>query len=119
MRVHRSCSAGAPSSHWVNFRGPVLEDPERMLAWVGVVVTVLASPAGHGVAQPVSSDVLSSSLARPTPECTATERLEGWLSNLAVVRRRPGGPGASSPMLFVAVTPVGRHGMGLQAIGSF
>jgi len=90
-----------------------------MLSWVGVAVTLLASPAGRGVAPPVSSDVLSRSLVRDAPECTATERLEGWLANFAVVRKRPGTQGPSSPMLFVAVTPVGRHGMGLQAIGSF
>ena len=90
-----------------------------MLAWVGVAVTVLASPAGRGASEPVSSDVLSRSVVRDAPECTATERLEGWLANFAVVRKRSGNAVTSSPMLFVAVTPVGRHGMGLQAIGSF
>jgi hypothetical protein len=90
-----------------------------MLTWVGVAVTLLASPTGDGVAPPMSSDVLSRSLVRDAPECTTTERLEGWLANFAVVRKRPGIAGTSSPMLFVAFTPVGRHGLGLQAIGSF
>jgi len=38
---------------------------------------------------------------------------------LAVVRPEQGGSWTGSPLLFIAVTPVGRHGMGLQAIGSF
>jgi hypothetical protein len=90
-----------------------------MLAWVGVAVTMLASPAERGRTQPMSSDVLLPSLVRQAPDRTSEERLEGWLSNLAVVRRRPGGTGTSSMMLFVAVAPVGRHSMGLHAIGSF
>jgi hypothetical protein len=67
----------------------------------------------------VSSDVLSPTLVRHAPERTANELLEGLLSNLAVVRRRPGRAGADAMMLFVAVAPVSRYSMGLQAIGSF
>jgi hypothetical protein len=89
-----------------------------MLPWVGVAVTVLASPAELGVSQSLSSDVLSPSLVRHVPESSSSARLEAWLAQLAVLRPAQGG-GACSPMLFVAVTPVGRHGMGLQAIGSF
>jgi len=90
-----------------------------MLPWVAVAVTVLASPAELGVSQSLSSDVLSPSLVRQVPESTTSARLEAWLAQLAVVRPGQGGSWTGSPMLFVAVTPVGRHGMGLQAIGSF
>jgi len=90
-----------------------------MLPWVAVAVTVLASPAELGVSQSLSSDVLSPSLVRQVPESSTSARLEAWLAQLAVVRPGQGGSWTGSPMLFVAVTPVGRHGMGLQAIGSF
>ena len=87
-----------------------------MLAWVGVAVTVLASPADRGVTHSLSSDVLSPALVSHAPERTTTERLEGWLSSLAVVQR---GSGTGSMVVFVTVAPVGRHSMGFQAIGSF
>lgn len=90
-----------------------------MLPWVGIAVTVLASPAELGVSQSLSSEVLSPSLVRQLPESNTSARLEAWLAQLAVLRPGPGGSVLNSPMLFVAVTPVGRHGMGLQAIGSF
>ena len=90
-----------------------------MLPWVGVAVTVLASPAELGVSQSLSADVLSPSLVRHVPESSTSARLEAWLAQLAVLRPGQGGTLAASPMLFLAVTPVGRHGMGLQAIGSF
>jgi len=90
-----------------------------MLPWVGLALTVLASPAEVGVSQALSSDVLSPSLVRQAPETSTSARLEAWLAQLAVVRPGQGGSALGSPMLFVAVTPVGRHGMGLQAIGSF
>jgi hypothetical protein len=90
-----------------------------MLPWVGLAVMVLASPAELGVSQSLSSDVLSPSLVRHVPESSTSARLEAWLAQLAVLRSAQGGGVMSSPMLFVAVTPVGRHGMGLQAIGSF
>ena len=88
-----------------------------MLAWVGVAVTVLASPAETGVAQALSPEVLSPALVTHAPERTASAVLEGWLTNLAVVRPAQGGSG--SMLLFMAVAPVGRHSMGLQVIGSF
>ena len=92
-----------------------------MLSWVGVTVTMLASPPEGRVAQRLSPDVLSSTLvAARRPERTAQAQLEGWLTNLAVVRPRGGYDGAQSAMLlFVAVAPVGRHSVGLQVIGSF
>jgi hypothetical protein len=87
-----------------------------MLTWVGVAVTVLASPAQPGATYALSRDVLSPTLVRHAPERTANERLEGLLSNLAVVRRSSG---TDAMMLFVAVAPVSRYSMGLRAIGSF
>jgi hypothetical protein len=90
-----------------------------MLAWVGVVVTVLASPADRGVTHSLSSDVLSPALVSQAPQRTTNERLEGWLSSLAVVQRGSGSSGTGSMVVFVAVAPVGRHSMGFQAIGSF
>ena len=90
-----------------------------MLAWVGIAVTVLASPAGTGATQALSPEVLSPTLVRHAPERTATAVLEGWLTNLAVVRPARGGVETSSMLLFVAGAPVGRHGMGIQVIGSF
>ena len=90
-----------------------------MLSWVGIAVTVLASPAELGASRSLSSDVLSPSLVQHVPESSTSARLEAWLAQLAVVRPAKGGSALTSPMLFVAVTPVGRHGMGLQAIGSF
>ena len=90
-----------------------------MLTWVGVAVTVLASPAEHGATTALSRDVLSPTLVRHAPERTPNEFLEGLLSNLAVVRRSPGREGADAMMLFVAVAPVSRYSMGLQVIGSF
>jgi hypothetical protein len=88
-----------------------------MLAWVGVAVTMFASPAETGVAQALSPHVLSQGLVGQVPERTAAARLEGWLTNLALVR--PGPDRASSMLLFVAVAPVSRHGVGVQAVGSF
>jgi hypothetical protein len=96
-----------------------LKTPTDMLTWVGVAVTVLASPAERGATYALSRDVLSPTLVRHAPERTANERLEGLLSNLAVVRRSSGRAGADAMMLFVAVAPVSRYSMGLQAIGSF
>ncbi|HET6984627.1 MAG TPA: hypothetical protein VFI53_20955 [Myxococcaceae bacterium] len=90
-----------------------------MLTWVGVAVTVLASPAEPGATYAMSRDVLSPTLVRHAPERTANEFLEGLLSNLAVVRRSPGRAGTDAMMLFVAVAPVSRYSMGLHAIGSF
>ena len=90
-----------------------------MLAWVGIAVMVLASPAGRGRTQPLSSDVLSPSLVREAPETSPVARLEGWLSQLAVVRPGRRGAGGSSMLLFVAVAPVGRGSVGVQAVGSF
>jgi hypothetical protein len=90
-----------------------------MLAWVGVAVTVLTSPAERGAPYALSRDVLAPTLVRHAPERTANARLEGWLSNLAVVRRSSGRTGSDAMMLFVAVAPVSRYSMGLQAIGSF
>ena len=90
-----------------------------MLAWVGVAVTVLASPAERGVTHSLSSDVLSPGLVSHASERTTEERLEGWFSTLAVVQRASGSSGTGSMLLFVAVAPVGRHSMGVQAIGSF
>jgi len=87
-----------------------------MLSWVSVAVTVLASPAGSSS---LSSDVLSPSLVRHVPERSAAARLEDWFAQLAIVRPGPGGPGTGSMVLFIAVAPVSRHSMGLQAIGSF
>jgi len=89
-----------------------------MLPWVGVALTVLASPADRGGSQSLPSDVLSPSLVRQVPEGSTAARLEAWFAQLAVVRPK-GGVGTSSMMLFVAVAPVSRHSMGLQAIGSF
>lgn len=108
-----------PRSHRVIFRGAVLEDPGHMLAWVGVAVTVLASPAERGVPHALSQNVLAPALVRDAHEPTTAERLDGWLSTLAVVRKAPGNVATESMVLFVAVAPVGRHSMGLQAIGSF
>jgi hypothetical protein len=90
-----------------------------MLAWVGVAVTVLASPAGSGATHVLSSDVFSPALVREAREPTVTERLDGWLSTLAVVRKSSGSAGTGSMVVFFAVGPVGRHSMGFQAIGSF
>lgn len=91
-----------------------------MLPWVGLAVTVLASPVERGVAQPLSSEVLSPALVRPAPESSPAAILEGWLTQLAVVRPRPRGAAESSILLFVAVAPVGRgSSVGLQAVGSF
>ena len=90
-----------------------------MLAWVGVAVTVLASPAGRGVTHVLPGDVLSPALVRDAREPTTAERLDGWLSTLAVVRRGSASSGSGSMVVFVAVGPVGRHSMGFQAIGSF
>ena len=89
-----------------------------MLAWVGVAVTVLASPAGRGVTHVLPGDVLSPALVRDAREPTTAERLDGWLSTLAVVRGSASS-GSGSMVVFVAVGPVGRHSMGFQAIGSF
>ena len=89
-----------------------------MLTWVGVAVTVLASPAEIGVTQALSAAVLSPTLVRHAPERSSMAILEGWLTNLAVVRPAHGAFGSSS-MLFMAVAPVGRHSMGLQVIGTF
>ena len=104
---------------WVIREGAVLEDLERMLVWVGLAVTVLATPAGRGVSQPLSSDVLSPTLVRHVPESSTAARLEGWLAQLAVGRPGQRGAGTGSMMLFVAVAPGARHSMGLQVIGSF
>jgi len=88
-----------------------------MLAWVGVAVTVLASPAGRQVTHALPGDVLSPSLVRLAREPTTAERVDGWLSTLAVVRK--GSRSGASMVVYVAVGPVGRHSMGFQAIGSF
>jgi hypothetical protein len=90
-----------------------------MLAWVGVAVTVLASPAGRGVTHVLPGDVLSPALVGDAREPTPAERLDGWLSTLAVVRKGSASAGAGSMVVFFAVGPVGRHSMGFQAIGSF
>lgn len=90
-----------------------------MLAWVGVAVTVLASPAGRGVTHVLPGDVLSPALVRDARAPTTAQRLDGWLSTLAVVRKGSGSSGSGSMVVFVAVGPVGRHSMGFQAIGSF
>ena len=90
-----------------------------MLAWVGIAVMVLASPAERGRTQPLSSDVLSPSLVREAPETSPVARLEGWLSQLAVVRPGPRAAGGTSMLLFVAVAPVGHGSVGVQAVGSF
>ena len=104
---------------WVNREGALLEDPDRMLAWVGIAVAVLASPAQRGGTQPLSSDVLSPSLVRHAPESSTSALLEAWLAQLAVVRTGQRGARTSSMTVFLAVAPVGRHGTGLQVIGSF
>ena len=101
------------------FGARFLKTLAAMLAWIGVAVTVLASPAEMGVTQALSPEVLSPGLVRHAPERTAAAVLEGWLTNLAVVRPAHGGVETSSMLLFVAMAPVGRHGMGLQIIGSF
>jgi hypothetical protein len=90
-----------------------------MLAWVAITVTVLASPAETGIAQALSPEVLSPTLVRHAPERSSMAILEGWLTNLAVVRPPHGGLGTSSMLLFMAVAPVGRHSMGLQIVGTF
>jgi hypothetical protein len=90
-----------------------------MLAWVGIAATVLASPAGAGVTEALAPEVLSPALVSHAPVRTAAAVLEGWLTNLAVVRPAHGGVDTSSMLLFLAMAPVGRHGMGLQVIGSF
>jgi hypothetical protein len=90
-----------------------------MLAWVGVVVTVLASPADRGVSQSLSSDVLSPSLVRQVPEVGPAARLEAMLGELAVLRPGTLGAPTGSMVLFVLVAPVSRHSMGLQAVGTF
>ena len=82
-------------------------------------MTVLASPAERGVPHGLSQNVLAPALVRDAHEPTTAERLDGWLSTLAVVRKAPGNVATESMILFVAVAPVGRHSMGLQAIGSF
>jgi hypothetical protein len=89
-----------------------------MLSWVGVAVTVLASPAGMGGTQAMSEAVLSPSLVRHVPERSAAAHLEDWLGNLALVRPEQVG-GVSGLRIFVAVAPVSRHSVGLQALGSF
>ena len=96
-----------------------MKTPVAMLAWVGVVVTVLASPAETGVTQALSPKVLSPTLVRHAPARTAAAVLEGLLTNLAVVRPAQGSLGSGSTFLFMTVAPVGRHSVGLQAIGSF
>ena len=90
-----------------------------MLAWVGVVTTMLASPADRGVSQPLSSDVLSPSLVRQVPEVGPAGRLEALLGELAVIRPGTLGSATGSMVIFVVVAPVSRHSMGLQAVGSF
>lgn len=120
LRVHRACSGGALTLPPGSIGGArFLKTPGDMLAWVGVAVTVLASPAERGVTHSLSSDVLSPALVSHAPARTTAQRLEGWVSSLAVVRRGVGSAGTDSMRLFVAVAPVGRHSMGLQAIGSF
>jgi len=96
-----------------------LKTSPTMLTWVGVAVTVLASPAEGAFTQALSPEVLSPTLVRHAPERTAAAVLEGWLTNLAVVRPAQGGAGTGSMLLFMTVAPVGRHGMGLQTVGSF
>lgn len=96
-----------------------MKTPAAMLSWVGVAVTMLASPAEGGVTQALSQDVLSPQLVSPAPQRTAAALLEGWLTNLAVVRPAHGGAASSSMLLFMAVAPVGRHSVGLQVVGSF
>ena len=64
-----------------------------MIAWVGVAVTLLASPADRGGPQPRSSDVLSPPLIRQVREIGPAARLEAMLGELAVVR--PGTLGAA------------------------
>jgi hypothetical protein len=90
-----------------------------MIAWVGVAVTLLASPADRGGPQPLSSDVLSPTLVRPVPEIGPAARLEAMLGELAVVRPGTLGAATGSMVLFVLVAPVSRHSLGLQAVGSF
>ena len=90
-----------------------------MLAWVGVVTTMLASPADRGVSQPLSSDVLSPTLVRQVPEVGLAGRHEALLGELAVIRPGTLGSATGSMVLFVVVAPVSRHSMGLQAVGSF
>ena len=92
---------------------------KAMLPWVGLAVTMLATPVERGVAHPLSSDVLSPSLVREAPETSPVARLEGWLSQLAVVRPGPRAAGGTSMLLFVAVAPVGHGSVGVQAVGSF
>ena len=67
-----------------------------MLPWVGLAVTVLASPVERGVAQPLSPDVLSPTLVRQAPERSPAALLEGLLTQLAVVRPGPRGAAESS-----------------------
>jgi hypothetical protein len=89
-----------------------------MLSWVGVAVTVLASPPDMGRTEAMSEAVLSPSLVRHVPERSAAAHLADWLGNLALVR--PGQAGEVSGIrIFVAVAPVSRHSVGLQALGSF
>jgi hypothetical protein len=90
-----------------------------MIAWVGVAVTLLASPADRGGPQPLSPDVLSPTLVRQVPEIGPAARLEAMLGELAVVRPGTLGAATGSMVLFVLVAPVSRHSMGLQAVGSF
>jgi hypothetical protein len=90
-----------------------------MLSWVGLVVTLLASPADAGVTRALSPDVLAPTLASHVSQRTGSALLEDWLTNLAVVRPGRGDAATGSMMLFLAVAPVGRHSVGLQAVGSF
>src|SRR5262245_44313098 len=55
-----------------------LKTRAAMLAWVGIAVTVLASPAGTGVTQALSPEVLSPSLVRHASERSGAAILEGW-----------------------------------------
>ncbi len=96
-----------------------LKHPGVMLSWVGVTMTMLVTPAGTGLARPVSPDVLSSTLVvAGRPEPTTEARLGSWVSSLAVVRRGEATHARSSLQLFVAVAPLGRAA-GLWVLGSF
>jgi len=120
--VHPPCAA--PSSNraptCADLRGVVLEDRLGMFTWVGVAVTMLASPPERGVGQRMSPQVLSPTLVAHRVERTTQARLEGWLTNLAVVRPRGGGDAEapSAVRLFLAVAPVGKSA-GFLAIGTF
>ena len=90
-----------------------------MLPWVGLAITMLASPVDGGGTRRVSERVLSSALeVSSQPERTTDGRLERWVSSLAVVRPGSSATASSSILLFVAIAPVG-GAVGLRAVGTF